>query len=366
MSKELLQTYADKYFSPIVTAITKQVNGKEGEPTYLHLTMLTPEYSPTGTFASVSANGKRVAADYVAMDSPLPLKARGRIEIASGRIPKMGLSLRLGEAEMDNVLKMAALKRPEAEVAKALFQDTATVITAIHEANEEAFLAGFSSGVAGVKDPERAGQIVRLDYGYPTKNKFGVAARWSDKATAKPLDDIRRVLKTAKQNGHRITDVYMDDTTLDQLLQSEQVRNWLFFKAGATALTGVGGSLVFGLDELNARLKADSMYRLTIHVIDRTVETEVNGKTKVITPWEAGKVIFTTTQQVGSLVYTDTVEAQMPADGVKYEKAGDYILVAQQHTADPVSEKTYSQARVIPVINNPERIYQLDATQLQG
>ena len=53
---------------------TKENNGKKR--TYLHKTMLTPVYSADQKWEGTSANTVYVAADMVAMDSPLPVKNR--------------------------------------------------------------------------------------------------------------------------------------------------------------------------------------------------------------------------------------------------------------------------------------------------
>ena len=52
--------------------------------TYLHKTMLTPVYSSDQKWEGTSAKTTYVAADMVAMDSPLPIKKRGTLATSNG------------------------------------------------------------------------------------------------------------------------------------------------------------------------------------------------------------------------------------------------------------------------------------------
>lgn len=229
---------------------------------------------------------------------------------------------------------------------------------------ERAFLEGFSSGVTSIDDKENVGVGIRLDYGYLESNKAGVKASWKTSATAKPLDDLRKMIKRSKSAGHSVTDVYMDDATFDDFVKTDQVKNyfaWSLRVAGSTVIPEPS------LEDINKALASDSKYKFTIHVIDRTSIVERNGKQTVVTPWDAGKVILTGTKEVGVLAYAKLAEQNHPVDGVAYEMAEEYILVSKFRQNRPaLAEFTTSQARVVPVICNVEQIYQLDTNTVEG
>ncbi|MDB5241437.1 MAG: hypothetical protein JWP57_2062, partial [Spirosoma sp.] len=85
-------------FAGIVAGVTTRLNGRiEGPLAYLHKTMLQVEYSVSGKWESFFADNSQVAADIVAMDSPLPLKKRDSLGRASGDIPKQGQERQLNE-----------------------------------------------------------------------------------------------------------------------------------------------------------------------------------------------------------------------------------------------------------------------------
>lgn len=56
-----------------------------------------------------------------------------------------------------------------------------------------------------------------------------------------------------------------------------------------------------------------------------------------------------------------------PVAGVSYETADNYILVSKYRENRPsLREYTTSQARVVPVISNPDRIYTQDIKTVQA
>ena len=76
--------------------------------------LLKTDYSVDGRWASLTGQYTRVAADVVAMDSPLPLKKRDSLEKASGELPKMGMELFLNEKQMTDIdtLHRDLMKKP--------------------------------------------------------------------------------------------------------------------------------------------------------------------------------------------------------------------------------------------------------------
>ena len=93
MNSSLFLKYILSLF-PVLQTLIEKVNGKRGNNlTYLHkdTNILRRVYSPDNKWESDAINTNFVAADFVAADSPLPLKARDSISQAGGKIPKVGL-----------------------------------------------------------------------------------------------------------------------------------------------------------------------------------------------------------------------------------------------------------------------------------
>lgn len=361
MEKSAFIQWIDKYFKGVVVRVTETLNGKNQEDlTYRFKTMLRKEFSVSGKWEAINTLNTRVSADFVAMDSSLPLKRRDSINKASGDIAKSGMELWLNEKQLTELDAMIAQKVSDSEILAKLFQDTPRVITGLYELMEKCFLEGFSSGVTVIDDTENVGTGVRLNYGYLDANKFLASVLWSNATDAKPLSDLRRAIKKAKSDGNSVTDVYMDEATFDNFVATAQVKDYFSW-----SLKFVGSSSLVPtptVEDINTALKKDSQYKVEIHVIDRTVINERNGTRTVVTPWDEGKVILTGTQQVGVLAYAKLAEANHPVEGVAYQTADDYILISKFRQNRPsLAEFTTSQARVVPVICNVDQIYQLDA-----
>jgi hypothetical protein len=362
MEKSYFIEYIKTYFKGIVLSILKKLNGKEEDmpPRYRFKEMLRPKFSIIGKWESVLADYRNVKADIVSMDSPLPIKKRATIGQASGDIPKSGMKKWLNEQQMTNLQTLEALGMMD-EVKAELFRDDAACITGIYENNELMFLRGLSTGVALTTDAENIGTGVRLNYGYKDENKFGVEVFWSNPATAKPIDDLEKMLEVANGN---IRILMIDRPTLKKLCATQQIRErYAIFKDfNVTDGTRVPA---LTLDKLNEFMQSE--YKVTFDVVERTIISEKDGNDTIITPWQAGMIIGIQNYVVGDLVYAKTAEQNAPVAGVEYELVDGYALLSKYRKNDPaVSEYTQIQARVFPVITNVNRVYQLDTKTIQA
>lgn len=352
--------WVNKYFKGITIRVVETLNDTTNPLPYYHRRMLKKDFSVSGKWESISVANTLVAADVVAMDSSLPLKKRDAISKANGDIPKMGMELKLNEKQLTDLDTLVAQGGTDAQILSKLFSDTPKVIGGIYERNEAMFLAGLSTGVTLVEDAENVGTGIRLDFGYPAANKFGVATVWSNTA-AKPFDDIQRVLDKARTDGNRITTVKLDRTAFNNMVKTTQVKELYAFFAGF-----VGTNIqVPSLTQLNNFTQ--DRYGFTFEIIERSVRTEKNGVQTSHTPWADGAVVFLTSDQVGSLVYARLAEQNHPVNGVSYSTVDDFILVSKYRVNRPsLSEMTSSQARVVPVISNVDQIYLMDSKTVQS
>jgi hypothetical protein len=358
--------WIDKYLKGVTIKTVETLNGKNNEQalTYLFKTMLRKEYSVSGKWDAISLLNTRVSADYVAMDSSLPLKLRESMGKASGDIVKSGMELWLNEKQITDLDTMIDQKTDNADIIAKLFQDTPKVISGIYELMEKTFLEGLSTGIASIDDSENVGTGVRLDYKYLDENKFGVSQLWSN-ASATPLTDIRAALQKAKADGNTVAYVYMDDVTFEDFAKTTQVKEYFAFSIGFFGNSGLVPTPT--LEKVNAALKADNRYKFQIIIVDRKVINEKNGQRTVVTPWSEGKVILTATQQVGVLTWARLAEQNHPVQGVSYQTVDDYILLSKYRQNRPsLAEFTTSQARVVPVICNVEQIYQINANLISA
>jgi hypothetical protein len=354
--KESLFVKYTSWLSAIILGVVTKINGGKTELTYLHKSMLTEELSVDLKWSTLTVNSTIVAADIVAMDSPLPLKKRDAIGTANGDITKMGMKKKLTEKQLSDIDTLVNKKVENKVIVEKIFNDAISCTMGIYEKMEYVFLSALSTGVALIEDTENVGTGVRIDYGYSDANKFGVVKSWSDTA-AKPLDDIQRVIKEARSKGVSLKFMMMDQSTFDNLAANEQTRQYFAFSQNFV------GSSVPVPDQEQVNMMLQKRYKLTIVIVDRTVITERDGTRTVQTPWAANKVIFLETQKVGRLVYGILAEETRQSKAATYAKAGKYILLKKWSEEEPFSEHTSSQALAIPVIDAVDSIYLLDSEE---
>lgn len=354
MQQSMYFEYAEKFFPQLVLSVVEKLNDSSRPLSYLYRDLLTRQYSADGKWASILARYTQVAADVVALDSELPLKARDTVEHINGEIPKLGLKRYLTEKDIKDINNMIAQGQPINRVVQRIFQDLPWAIQAVYERIEDIFLSELSTGVG--LSTRSNGTGVRIDVGYKEDNQFAcLTATWaSNPSTATPVEDIQKVIDKAEEDGNVITDLYLDDYALRALYKCDEMKQKYAFLVdfvGATipALT---------FDKLNAVFEDE--WSITLHRVRRKVRTELNGVQQAHSPWAEGRLVFVCDERVGDLVWTDCVEMTHPVDGVVYQTADEYILASRYSKNDPFREITSSQAMVCPIINNVDRIYTLD------
>lgn len=361
MEKSLFIQWVQKFFPGIIVRTVETLNDTKKPLVYLHQTMLKPVFSVTGKWESLTASFSLVAADIVSMDSSLPLKTRDAIAQASGDIPKMGIELALNETELTNLDTLIANGATNGQVIAKLFADTPRAIGAIYERNEAIFLRGLSTGVTVVDDPENVGVGVRCDYKYLADHKFGVTALYSSSTTAKPFDDIQKVIDKATADGNAITTVLTDSATINAIAATDQAKSYYSFSQNMPS----GSIPNLDFDQLNSLVS--KRYGFTFVKVDRSIKVEKNSVRSTIKPFAAGAMVFLSNTIVGELVYAKLAEENHKQAGVEYQKANEYILVSKFRVITPsLKEVTRAQARVVPVISAIDEIYLLDTKTVQA
>lgn len=357
MLKSLFIKWIATSFEAVISNAVMKINGKKDPLIYLHKTMLRKEFSPTLKWGSATSNGTVIAADIVSLDSSLPIKKRDSMERVEGDIPKVGMLKALNERQMDDLILLENIKGQEKEIMKKLFEDPISCIQGIYERNELLFLQALSSGYALKTDGVSPGLGLRIDYGHPDANKFGVQKPWTD-ANATPISDIENVISRAKANGDVISHIMMDKSTWNNMKKREEVKELYAMSIGFNGSNIPTPTLA----KINDALAED--HKVTIVVVDRVVRTEKDGKQTSQNAWTENAVTFLTQiTNVGTLSWGTLAEMKFQAKDVTYTIADDYILVSKFHETNPLKEFSSAQARVVPVIDNMDSIYIMDVSE---
>jgi hypothetical protein len=345
-----------KQFMPKLQRLIETTNGKHENLTYLYKQHLRTEYSIDNKWESTTADTTYVAADFVSMDSPLPIKMRDSIATANGKLPKIGISRILKESDINALRIMEAQSGNSRLIAKKLANDPIACSNGIDERNEFNFLYGFSRGYVAIADADNDGKLLRLNFRYFEKNIYHATEKGQI-----DLEDILHVIEEAEGNGDIITKIWMAKTTYDRLRQTRKAKELAANYDGRiyTDDTSLPVPIASKFDEAFA----DETGGVEIIKVNRSVITEADGKRQSVKPWDENRVIFVTSDTVGTLIYGRLAEQDNPVEGVLYQTIDSYKLIARFRETNPLRETTTGQAMVAPVIENVDQLYVLDLTQ---
>lgn len=353
--------YIRKIF-PRLQNVVDTVNGKrngDNKRTYLHKSMLRKVYSADQKWSNAAVNTTYVAADMVSMNSPLPIKSRDAIAHANGSLPKIGMKKIMFESDINTVNIMKAQGAEWTNIANKLTSDPIACSVGIDEQNEANFLTGLSNGIVAVEDENNTGTALRINFGYLPENCFGVETQ-----NELTLDDIKRVLAYADNNGDTIITICIALSTYNKLRQTQGAKELVANYRGQTFDSNT--KLPVPTASLFDEAFADDNNGVAFLKIDRSIISEKNGKRKPYKPWNQNKLIFLTTEEVGALVWGTLAEKTNPVEGVVYSTVDEYKLISRYRTTEPFTETTIGQALVLAVIENVDQIYSLDISEAQA
>lgn len=356
MNSSLFLKYVLSFF-PILKTLIEKINGKrKNELTYLHkdTSILRRVYSTDNKWEADTVDTSYVAADYVAIDSPVPLKARDRIAVANGKLPKMGMKKHLKESEILALRMMEVQGGQTAEIRRKLAQDPVSCSVGIDERNEYALLYGLSNGYVAVRDDDNPKELLRISYQYLEDNKLGI----NSTKEGLTVDDLKNAIDRAASDGNTIIQFWIAKTAFDALKKSQ----------GAKELVATYNGQSY---DSNTKLPTPTTSKfqeafedetgVTFRIINRTVRLEEDGVRRSVKPWNKNMVIGVCNTMIGALVYGQVAEATNRVNGVTYQQI-DYKLISQYSTTDPLMETTAIQAYCLPVVEDVDTIYQINLT----
>lgn len=361
MIRSLFAEYVDKYFARVIGKIVEKFNGKKQESKLLHKTMLTEEYSADLKWGSTEINHSVVAADVVALDSPLPLKKRDRIGNATGDLPKIGVKYRKGEKLISDINVARARNTDEATIVSKIFDDATKCIRSMDVRKEILFRRGLSTGQCLVTEEDNDGTGVRVSYGFNEDHFFKcLASAWLEENPT-PQDDIQQMFDKADEDGNVIGHVYLTKKYLDAFRKSKQGK-LLAANYDKQVITNEALLPVPGRSNFLEALEDE--YGATFHMVEGSFKVQnPDGSEKKAEAWREANVVGVPEEIVGRLVYGTLAEETNPVAAVAYQKAGSHVLISKYSKTDPLEEFTAAQAICLPVIDNADGIYVLQADE---
>ncbi len=364
MIRSLFAEYVDKYFARVIGKIVEKFNGKTQETKLLHKTMLTEEYSADLKWGSTEINHSVVAADVVALDSPLPLKKRDRVSNATGELPKLGVKYRKGEKLISDINVAKARNASEATIVSKIFDDATKCIRSMDVTKEILFRRGLSTGQLLVTEEDNDGTGVRVSFGFKEDHFFHCKADAWLGANPTPQDDIQQMFDKADEDGNVISHVYLTKRYFDAFRKSKQGK----LLAASYDKQVITNEALLPIPGRSAFLEAlADEYGATFHLVEGSFKIQdPDGSDKPADAWKEANVVGVPEEIVGRLVYGTLAEETNPVANVTYQKAGSHVLISKYSKTDPLEEFTAAQALCLPVIDNADGIYILHADSANG
>lgn len=358
MKESLFVKYVMSFF-PLLSILIEKINGKRnGTLTYMHkdTNILKKVFSPDNKWESTSVNTTYVAADFVALDSPLPIKSRDGIASANGKLPKLGISKRLKESDITALNIMEAQGGNAARIRKKLADDPVACNVGLDELLEYSFLFGLCHGYVAMPDEDNPEALLRLNFGYFASHTFGATVKGQIS-----LEDIYHVINYASETDENtIIKIWISKTTFDALRQTRAARE-LVANYNGTTYTSATDLPVPTSKKFQEAFTDETEVEFVI--INRSIKFEKNGKKTPVKPWNNNRLIFECNEQVGSLVYGQLAEATNKVEGVKYSLIDDFKLISKYSLTNPLREMTGGQAIAAPIIEDVDQIYVLDISE---
>ena len=215
-------------FQDVTQAALETILGGLVEPTVGYRSLFPDRFTSNLTWESLSSDGNMtVAADVVSHDASVKLKSRPDAAIMTGEIPKIGILQRVTEKQLHNLYALQANPRgQESQIYDIIFGDVARAYRGVHGRLEILGMKALSTGVADVTDgTDNIGINFTATFGVPAGNKTGTSgAIWATAATATPIADIRERVNYARAQGFRIVKIVMDETTVQNMIASDEVK----------------------------------------------------------------------------------------------------------------------------------------------
>ena len=353
------------------SSLIKEVSQK-GLNTYLkerqHEAMYWAAFFPIKNVISLSyttligETGGRVAADVISYDASAPLKTRKVIGKLAGDIPKIAIKRKMTETDFQDYLYLSRIAdADQKQLLDLIYDDIDFVTQGVFARMEWLTLQALSRTAITLSAANNNGIVTEesIDFKMPDTNKFGATVAWNaaDKATTKPITDIKAIVKAARKVGHRLTHMLMDQDRIDDFMLSTEVQTYLksYFK--------LEGSDVLPFENIALINKALASAKLPIIVgIDQSIDIEGKDGNKIaVNPWDNRFVTFVSSLKMGNMLNGPIVEEIVKPKDVIQAKAGN-ILVSKYSTTDPVAEFTKGEASAFPSWPTVDKAYSLKAT----
>lgn len=350
---------------------------------YQYQNLFPEQYTSDLTIKTIEATtDANVAADIVAFNSRAPRKGRELPSVVEGEISKIEIarpktesdwntyrSLSQSSATIESEISRAtrsgnnlsaqqlqgSLSQLQAQIVDWVYGDTSFCANGVRAKLEWLAKQVASKGMVTLNITNNESGVQTkfdVDFGVPAANKANATAPWSDPASD-PVADIQARMSAGRAKGKVFKYMFMDRETFETLASNVNFQKF----AASFAVNALNLQQRPDVATANAALTRQGLPQ--IMVWDSYVSNE--GKNGVRTPdsgWQTGMVTFSTTEKLGSTLYTMSADEFVSVGSAAKVKSG-IVLVKTWAEEDPITVITKGVAYALPVLNGAKSIHLL-------
>ena len=294
----------------------------------------------------IGEQGSRVAAYVTSYDSKAPEVSRKTLSTQYFDIPKIAIARKKSEKEILEHYIAKSISGNNAVIAD-YFNDVDFVYDAVSARMEWIALQSLSLTkftLSTTNNPLGIVNETAVDFGMPTANKKAASVVWSvgNKATMKPITDIKTVVNAGRDAGVKLNRILMTPAMFDVLTGSDDFQTLIkSMVAGQSLVTGL-----VGVETANSVLT--SLGLPTIILVDTSVGVEnAAGTIAYANPWDVNHILFVPDTNMGNMFAGPIAEELEKPEGVMLSKRGN-ILVSVQKEFNPSSILTKGESNSFP------------------
>lgn len=304
----------------------------------------------------IGASRIEAAASIVNRSSGAPLRSRAELSKYQGEIPAIKEKFMMRESDYRDFLSIQQSQANDTtkknQLAKLLFNDIQNAGNSAHKRLDIMVLQAISTGkISLTVDTNPDGIVLKedMDLLMPSENKTTATILWTNKATAKPFDDITAVVTAASEKGKSFSKILITPVEFNRMKVCTSVIDSLVsfnqLQKGAAIAT---------LDKINEYLTANLLP--VLEILDQVVGIEKDGVIGVLRPFAQANLSFLPSGKLGEIKNAVCIEELRPVSTVAYASF-DNALISKWSENDPWGEFTGVELNAFPALEAIDNIY---------
>ena len=274
-------------------------------------------------------------------------------------ITKTAISRKMDESDYNDYMQLRNLSTASIDdILDYVYNDVDFCYRGVMARLEWLSLQAISKGIVSVTNSNNAGPdtVNDVDFQIPDANKLvAQTAVWKDNpSTAKPIQDLIYMHRTAKDNGHEAARILMRQDDFYDFIATDEVKNTLSpYMFSGTQTT----NLNLGVDQVNMYLTSIGLPPISI--VDQSVQVELSdGSRSALNPWAQQRVSMIPARQLGNMLSAPQAEEGAIKEITESKRRN--ILIQKYSEVNPFAEWTKATTNSFVKFPRAMEVYIMD------